>query len=735
MTKLFSIIAILISFFAFSQNVIDTTKTKQLGEVTLNSERYSKSKNSSSQQIETISKKEIEFQNFQSTAEMLSNSGTLAVQKSQQGGGSPIIRGFESSRILLLVDGIRMNNLIFRGGHLQNVITVDENMLENADVLFGSASTAYGSDALGGVINLRTKNAKLLSNFYSKKFSTNFNTRYSSVNQEKSGYLDFGFSRSNWATLTAFSYNDFGDLKMGSRKNGDNDFFGERTKYIETNNGVDTIIDNPNPLIQKFSGYRQYNATQKMVFSPRDGTSHNLNLQFSTTTDIPRYDRLTDLDSKGKLKTATWNYGPQKRILAAYKFSKENAFLNSDLTVNGSYQNIEESRITRNFGKEDETSRVENVTVYGINIDLKKKFGRGDFLYGLDFFYDDLKSTAYNLNIKNGTRSSASTRYPDGKNYTYKTEVFATYFSNINEKTTFNFGARFGYNSLHSEIKEDPLKIFYAEIDQKNITYSAATGLVNQTTEHLKFAVNLSTGFRAPNIDDLSKIFESNTADKNLIVPNNNLKPEKTITADISGTLFDNEFIVLENTLFYTRLFDAIVTDAFLLNGQSQVLFDGTLSNVTANQNLGQGSILGFSSSLKSKITKHYSIYGTFNFTEGKLDTPTGKKPLDHISPVFGKAGMSFENKWLNLDLSILYNGKKLLKDYSDSGEDNAQYAPTNNGTPSWKTYNFKMGIKPFKALAIYSGVENILDVQYRTFASGINAPGRNIYFGAKYSL
>ncbi|WP_310556585.1 TonB-dependent receptor plug domain-containing protein [Flavobacterium sp.] len=719
-------------FYGYSQT--DTTSIKSLEEIKLNTLRYTKSKNSNSQQFETITKKQIEFQNFQNTADLLSNSGTLSVQKSQQGGGSPVIRGFESSRVLLLVDGVRMNNLIFRGGHLQNVITVDENMLENADVLFGSSSTAYGSDALGGVINLQTKNAKLLSNKNTKKFSSNFNTRYSTVNKEKSAYLDFGFSGNEWATLTAFSYNDFDDLKMGSRKNGRNPLFGERPKYVETINGVDAIVNNSDPLVQKFSGYKQYNAMQKIIYSPNNTIMHSLNLQLSTTTDIPRYDRLTDI-ANNKLKTATWNYGPQKRILAAYKFNKEKAFLNSDLTIGANYQNVEESRITRDLGKPNETSRIEKVSVYGLNIDLKTKIGKADFLYGIDAFYDNLKSTADNKNITTGTITPASTRYPDGKNYTYRSEVFATYFRNISKKTSFNFGARTGFNNLHSDIVDNSiLKLPYSSVDQKNITYSAATGIVTKATDHLKFAFNLSSGFRTPNIDDLAKIFESDASKNLLIVPNNNLKPEKTVTADISATLFNNDTFVVENTFFYTKLFDAIQTNAFQLNGQSQIVFNGNLSNVVANQNLGKANIIGFSTSLKSKITKNFNIYGTYNFTEGRLESETGLKPLDHIPPFYGKVGMNYENKWVNLDLFMLYNGTKYLVDYSTSGEDNLQYAPV-DGMPSWETYSLKGAIKPIKELSLFTGIENILDTQYRTFSSGINSAGRNIYFGAKYTL
>ena len=163
MNKIMTLATCLVAMAGFSQVVVDTITPIKLDEVELRSERYSKSNLKTSQTIETISKKEIEFQNYQNTADLLTNSGTLAVQKSQQGGGSPIIRGFEANRILLLVDGIRMNNLIFRAGHLQNVITVDENMLSKVDVLFGPSSTVFGSDAMGGAINLQTKMPLLFS--------------------------------------------------------------------------------------------------------------------------------------------------------------------------------------------------------------------------------------------------------------------------------------------------------------------------------------------------------------------------------------------------------------------------------------------------------------------------------------------------------------------------------------------------------------------------------------------
>ena len=433
MKKTITLLTCLCSFMGFSQATKDSVNAVELNELVVSARRFAQPKIKMTQQIETLSKKQIEFQNFQTSADALANSGTLAVQKSQQGGGSPIIRGFESSRILLLVDGIRMNNLIYRAGHLQNIITVDKNMLENIDVLFGPSSTIYGSDAMGGAIFLQTKNARLLDENDNKKFSGNVLSSYSTVNEGKSGHFDFNYAGKQWASLTSFSYNEFGDLRMGKNKNGNNAFFGERPFYVETKNGIDTQVANPNKYIQKFSGYTQYDFMQKVVFKQNESTKHLLNIQYSTTTDIPRYDRLTDTNASGNLRSAVWNYGPQDRFLSAYKLVKKDIFGSTTLNLNASYQRVEESRITRSFGSANQTSRIEKVNVYALTSDFKTKIGKGDLVYGADFYYDDLQSKGIRKNILTNLDFITDFRYLDGKNNTLRVEAFAYFNNDITE--------------------------------------------------------------------------------------------------------------------------------------------------------------------------------------------------------------------------------------------------------------------------------------------------------------
>lgn len=711
----------------------DTLNTTTLEEVIVTTKKTIKEKEFIPFQIESVNAKEIEFQNFQNTADLLSASGNLHVQKSQQGGGSPAIRGFEASRILLLVDGIRMNNLIFRAGHLQNVITVDENMLESADIFYGPSSTLFGSDALGGSVNMTTKSAKFATN--NNVISGNFNSRYSSANQEKSGYIDINYGTKNFASLTAFSYNAFGDLKMGKRKNHNGDFFGERPFYATTNSdGTDVLTENNNKYIQKVSGYKQYNFMQKFAFKTKKGFEHGLNFQYSTTNNVPRYDRLTDVAGSG-LKFSEWYYGPQKRTLAIYSINKEKIVFGSDLNLDIAYQNAQESRNSRRFGKTDLEHNYENVNMFSAGLNLHKKYTKGELFYGFESYYETLKSTAENQNIITGEITDLQTRYPNGDNAITRNDLYISYNGKSNNKTAWNMGGRIGYTTLKSTIEDDTLfPLPFNSITQNNFTYSFTAGLIYKPSKNVDFKTNISSGFRAPNIDDLAKIFDSGHGI--IIVPNADIRPEKTVTTDLGFIIkTNNKRFQIETTYYYTKMFDAIITDKFTYEGQEELFYNGESNQIFANQNKGKAYVTGISTNIKMYVLKNLQFHGNFNYTLGRIiEEDDTKSPLDHIPPYYGKLGILFTKSWATAEAYLLYNGKKDISDYYPNGEDNERYAPK-NGMPAWETYNIKTSFKVIQNATLFAGIENILDTQYRVFASGINAPGRNFYGGLKYSF
>ena len=263
--------------------------------------------------VDRISSKEIAFKNPQTTADALAASADVFVQKSQMGGGSPIIRGFEANKVLLVLDGVRMNNAIYRGGHLQNSITVDNSILDQIEVIYGPGSLMYGSDALGGVVHFRTKDPKLLYGLKTgdeNKLYTGAYTRFGSANNEKTLHLDLDYRSQEWGSFTSLTYANYGDLRAGANRPEDFPDIGKRYFYQTRVERIDQTRGPANdPNILRGSGYNQIDFLQKIRYQPSDSLYFILNLQYSTSSNITRYDQIIDtLGSADKLKFAEHYY-------------------------------------------------------------------------------------------------------------------------------------------------------------------------------------------------------------------------------------------------------------------------------------------------------------------------------------------------------------------------------------------------------------------------------------------
>ena len=715
----------------YAQTTADTTlEAVPIRETVVSAGRGSQARSAVAQQVTVLRRAEIEQINAQSTADLLQNSGAAFVQKSQQGGGSPVLRGFEASRVLLVVDGVRMNNAIYRSGHLQNIITMDNAALERTEILYGPASTVYGSDALGGAVCFYTKKPVFAAEGEKMKTTGNAFFRYGTVNQEKSAHADFSLGGQKLGSFTSFTFSDFGDLRMGEQE-GSAPFFGLREQYVERINGQDSLVRNADPYVQKFSGYRQYDLLQKIVFQPNTNSSHTLNLQYSSSTDIPRYDRLTDPGSGGEgLRFAEWYYGPQDRLLAAYNFALHDfGWFDSGLRATLSYQHIEESRHDRRFGSAFRNNRNEQVEVWGLESEAQKNWGRQSLRVGLDGQFNDVQSSAFQENIETGATGPLDTRYPDGGSTMWTLSAFATHSwqPGGSEAWTFSEGLRAGYTGLKATFIDTTFFPFpYTEATQSSPVVSGSLGAVWNGAKGLRIATNTSTGFRMPNVDDLTKVFESQPG--SVVVPNPDIGPEKTFNLDLNVTWNITGRLHWENVVWGTAFRDAMVTAPYQFNGQDSIEYGGETSRVLANQNIGKANLYGFSSIVEADLLDNLAAFGSINYTRGRVQQDEGDDtPLDHIPPLYGRVGARGHTAKTNVEVFTLFNGKKPIDEYSNSGEDNPQYAPA-DGMPSWFTLNLRAGYRFGKHLTLQAGVDNILDVQYRAFASGINGPGRNFW-------
>lgn len=751
------IVLTFLSLKIFAQDSDTTDRYVKLNEVVISANKFKEKKRNVVQKIDVISSRTITRTNAQNTGDLLMNAGNVFVQKSQQGGSSPVIRGFEASRVLLVIDGVRMNNAIYRSGHLQNVITVDQNILDRIEIMNGPSSTLYGSDALGGTIHLMTKQPILASG--NDTLSGNSFIRYSTVNNEKTAHVSINVGEKKIAALTSFNFSDFGDMKMGSNDYKDYPGFGRRNQYILPIGpfSQDTILQNSDNRIQRYSGYKQWDILNKILYKPSEKISHLLNLQLSNSSNIPRYDRLQDVKN-GTLRFAEWYYGPQTRTLAAYTFQANELkgfFTQMKATI--SYQHILESRYTREYRRYDRLDgRQENIDVWGAVIDLHKGFGNNELSVGIDGQWNDLRSTASRKNILTGVLTPLDTRYPDGRNNMNNYGAYAQHIlKSANRKWVLNDGLRLQYVHLSSNVVDNSFfNLPVTAVRQNNIAITGNAGLAFIPTENNKLSVGFASGFRAPNIDDLSKIFESSTATKQVVVPNADLKPEYTYSFDLTYKKTIANKINIELTGYYTLFRNAIIKAPYTLNGQDSIVYNGIKSQVLASQNRNKASLFGTQIAITGDLDEHWSFSTSLSYTYGMFETDpsipvniyikqangtyaltktaTDKKPLDHIPPVFGKTTVQYRWKKGNVELFSLYNGAKKLDKYNPDGEDNAQYA-TPTGTPGWLTMNLRASYELTRRLLLQTALENITDRNYRYFASGFSAPGRNLLISIRY--
>ncbi|MGC9470997.1 MAG: TonB-dependent receptor plug domain-containing protein [Bacteroidales bacterium] len=706
-------------------------RVRTLDEFVISVYRWQQDRREVPRKITSVKEAEVKLMNPQTTADLLGTTGEVFIQKSQLGGGSPMIRGFAANSVLLVVDGVRMNNAIYRSGNLQNVISLDPNMIEISEVIFGPGSVIYGSDALGGVMDFHTRTVNL-STGKGGRFSVRAMTRYSTANREKTGHLSLNAGFEKWGFLTGISYHRFNDLRMGNT--GHEEY--RREEYVVRINGTDSIIKNKNPNIQKFSGYSQLNITQKIRYRAGDHLNLEYGFHYSRLSDIPRYDRLIQY-REGKLRFAEWYYGPQKWIMNHFLAEYGRAtrwFDRARLVV--AHQGVEESRNNRKLNDPDLNSQVEHVDAFSLNLDMEKTAGQGNtFFYGLEAVYNHVASRASTRNILTGEAVPAPTRYPDGYNHYHTLAAYFSYKKNFSERLTLLAGLRYNRTGLHSFINDTSFyHLPFTHITLANGALNGSAGLVFRPGPNWQINLNAATGFRSPNLDDVGKVFES--GDGVVVVPNPELKPEYVYNVDLGILRFFGEKTRINLTGFYCIVDGLMVRRDFLFNGRDTIVYFGEPARVNALVNAESATIAGASLSVLAGIAPHLSLRGGFTWQTGK--TSAGE-PVRHVAPPFGNAHILYQQKRFTSDMYVRFNLTKPYTAMSPSEIDKAYlYAKDSNGnpySPGWYTLNIKTSFSFREYLEIDLGVENILNHRYRPYSSGIVAPGRNLIIAARLRI
>ncbi|WP_299675168.1 TonB-dependent receptor [uncultured Dokdonia sp.] len=724
---------------AYGNNVFLRKLENTLGEIVLSVSKFGQKKSEIPQKIVGFSKEDIELYNPQTAADLLQTSGQVFVQKSQLGGGSPSIRGYSTNRLLITLDGIRFNTAIFRGGNVQNIISIDPFALERTEVILGPGSVVYGSDAVGGVLNFYTKKPTLSkTDTLGFTVSGNALARYSTSNNEKTGHFDFNLGSKKWAFLTSASYSDYGDQRQGSH--GPDAFL--RNEFIRRIDGEDVVLQNDDPLQQVSTGYSSYNFMQKVRYVPNNTWDFNFNVSYATTSNYDRYDRLTQRDDDGNLRSAQWFYGPQKWLLASLQVNKEGRGPWYD-RVQGTiaFQNSEESRNDRRVGRTGLRTRTERVNALSGALDFEKalKNRKTKFNYGLEYVYNYINSNGSITDIETGLFELTDTRYPDGSEW----QSLAAYVSgqfDLSSKLKLNSGLRYNQLFIFTDFRGNN-QFFNFPFEKSRVNFGNVTGsagLNYQLSKTVLLKTNLSTAFRAPNIDDIGKVFDSGDGD--LIIPNPDLKAEYAYNAEIGTVLNFSNVVTFDANVYYSQLENALVRRDFTLNGSSTIEFEGETVNIEAIQNAGTAQVWGFEAGIDIKLPYNFNVTSQFNITRGEQEEEDGSLlPVRHVSPTFGNTHLIWKKDKWTLNAFVNYNGaldfQDLSPEVSDSPELFAVDADGNPFSPKWYTLNLSSQFRLNDHWHFTGNLENITDQRYRTYASGISAAGRNLILSAKYSF
>ncbi len=653
-------------------------------EVVIRANRIEQEYSSSGTEVRVVDRKQADQQFVSNAADLVGLDPNIFVQKSQGGGGSPMIRGLSTSRVLIMVDGVRFNNAIFREGNVHNLISVDGQSVASAEIALGPGSVLYGSDALGGVMHFNTFEPQYGDSteiLQSLAFSIS-----SQTNQLRARpHFRINYGQKRWAGLTAITINDYQDIRMGKRVlswTPEAHLSNTRLTCLpRTVLTLDTLYSPEDPQVQYGTGYQQRNILQKVKWRVYEKTELKVGLHLSQTTDFVRYDRQIQL-SGGAPKYARWNYGPQTWAMNyAQLESRKSTRLWDQFKYTVSGQFFQESRDARRYGNRNGSVQTEQVRIFQNNLDFTKKWNALSLLYGLEHIDNWISSTAYGYNIAlPDTTWSEQSRYADGSTWR-SNSAFASGEYELSDHWRLAGGMRLNQVSLFTPIRfqsweEDSRLHFLAPSSQLGLTHHG---------KGYKYFLSFSTGFRAPNVDDASKVFDSQPGA--VVIPNTNLREERLYSGEFGMKQQLGSRWMVDAAFYYSYMDNIMVRAPYSFDGQDSMMYDGTYSQILAVQNLDYAYMWGYHFSVRADLSRQLRFTLSWSNPFG---SDSNGDPLRHVAPFNANGQLTYQIKKLKFLLTGRYNAAIDAEDMPLSEQSKThQYALNDAGqaySPAWYT-------------------------------------------------
>ena len=664
-------------------------------EVMITASRHEQPAHLIAQTVNLIDPLEIFTRNSATTAEALREEKGVFIQKTNHGGGSAIIRGLSSNHILILVDGIRLNNATYRLGNHQYLTTIDANALKAIEIVHGPGSMLYGSDALGGVINLIGRPA-VFSTGGKQRVGYRIFGRFSSADQSLTTHADWQFSNSSLAWNGGASYHRFGDLRNGASLS-------------------NPILSRPDGNTrQSPSAYRGYDFNNALSFKLNPSQKFKLVWQRSRQFEVPRYDKYVYNDYH------TWLYEPQLRDLFYIRSQTDfssNPFRSLQITLSLNRQ--QEGRIKQRKISDPKTSENDDILTLGLQAHTTARIRSHMLTAGFEVYHDDVHSTARRFDGLE-TLQLPRGRFPDNSTY-LSNGVFIQDEFPLNTRTFFTGGLRYAW--FQARFTDPTAQI--GQVSENFAALTASIALLYEARPGLQLSVVLANGFRAPNLSDLAKLGESkgNTYE----VPNPNLQPERINSFELGAHWKKNQ-LELRSAVYFSLLDNLLTRENVLYQGQSTITIDGQTYKIKSRSNGGAGFITGSEAGFRYSFSRALFLDGNLAYTYGQ--NKSHNEPFDGIPPFFGKLELGWQraNSELQFYSRFASSQPRLSTDALDDPR-----IPV-GGTPGWFTLNIRGRYQFSGNISISIAIENLLDRLYREHGSGINAPGRNFILGLEIS-
>ncbi len=670
----FSLFFILFSSFYSVNGQTDTTIVYSLDEIVVTSQRNPQDKASTPYSINVLNRKQIDLFVPRTTPEALTGLNGVFVQKTNHGGGSPFVRGLTGNQTLMLMDGIRLNNSIYRYGPNQYMNTVDQFLVNRIEVAKGTGSVQYGSDAMGGTIQLFSRDPLFSAD--NKQFSGSLLGKYMSGDMEKTGRSEVEYNSKKFAALVGTTWRDFGDL-VGGKETG---------KQIP-------------------SGYTEFSFDAKLAVMLNRNIQLTLANQFTRQNDVPLYHKVV-LENY-----LISEFDPQQRMLNYARLNIQGTNkLFENVRIIASWQQGLEGRNSQKIGSTVLIHEEDRINTMGFTADVHSNLAENwTAESGIDLYHDRVGSSRTDISTGTGSATEKRGLYPDNSragNYS----LFTLHHFNAG-KWVLDGGLR--YNLFKINISD--VTLGDVQITPDAFVFNAA--VMYKLTRNHHFYTSFSNGFRAPNIDDMGTL---GIVDFRYEVPAYDLKPEKSQNFEL-GYKFNSTIFSGTLAAYYMNLNQLITR----VNLEGEII-DGY--PVYRKENVEEAMIKGLEAEFNWKVVRNLDINSGVSYTYGQ--NITKNEPLRRIPPLNGRVAGIYSTGRFFSSAEFLFAAKQ---DRLSSGDMSDNRIPA-GGTPAWEVLNLYAGYN-LSAVKFKTGIQNIFNVDYRTHGSGINGVGRSIWLSVEYKI